>query len=260
MAFRLHLRRQVCLLVLSASRLASALAAGPPSIGRTLFADHTYLQQAQPSTSATTCSRSRTRPCGTRERLLEVVAWLNASPCGAGAVNGSRLVDRTSPVGRRSRVRPRHRQHPGRHVAGRRARSAGGHRGQPGLHPDLAGRGPGDLVEQRVRLRRSGGRLHPPERAHAAEAQPVRAVDDPRRHGACSSGKPTGLLAVQKSPSARSDSLIFAYGEMPGMLDQGRRLTELTAGVVETLEVNEARLRDAARRAASPRPPISPTS
>ena len=57
-------------------------------------------------------------------------------------------------------------------------------------------------------------------------------------------GRLTGLLAVQKSPSARSDSLIMAYGEVPAMVDEARRTTELTAGVVETLTIDEARLRE----------------
>ena len=39
-------------------------------------------------------------------------------------------------------------------------------------------------------------------------------------------GRLTGLVAVQKSPSARSDSLIMAYGEVPAMVDEARRTTE----------------------------------
>jgi argininosuccinate lyase len=57
-------------------------------------------------------------------------------------------------------------------------------------------------------------------------------------------GHVTGLLAVQKSPSARSDSLIFAYGEVPLLLDQMRRMTDLSRGVVETLSFNRERLQD----------------
>jgi argininosuccinate lyase len=58
-------------------------------------------------------------------------------------------------------------------------------------------------------------------------------------------GHVAGMLAVQKSPSARSDNLIFAYGEIPDALEHARRMTELTAGVVATLTMNEARLREA---------------
>src|SRR5260370_16624561 len=55
-------------------------------------------------------------------------------------------------------------------------------------------------------------------------------------------GRLTGLLAVAKTPSARSDNLIFAYGEVPRALDFAQRTTELTTGVVRTFEVNAGRM------------------
>ena len=55
-------------------------------------------------------------------------------------------------------------------------------------------------------------------------------------------GRLTGFLAVSKSPSARSDNLIYAYGEVPRALDLTTRITRLSAGVVRTLRVNVARL------------------
>ena len=58
-------------------------------------------------------------------------------------------------------------------------------------------------------------------------------------------GRLTGLLAVAKTPSARSDNLIFAYGEVPRALDLALRATRLTTGVVRTLEVNSGRMRAA---------------
>ncbi|HKA98008.1 MAG TPA: hypothetical protein VKD66_17205, partial [Streptosporangiaceae bacterium] len=58
-------------------------------------------------------------------------------------------------------------------------------------------------------------------------------------------GRLTGLLAVAKTPSARSDNLIFAYGEVPRALDLAVRATRLTTGVVRTLEVNSGRMRAA---------------
>ena len=59
-------------------------------------------------------------------------------------------------------------------------------------------------------------------------------------------GRLSGFLAVIKSPSARSDNLIYAYGEVPRALDLALRTTRLTGGVVRTLTVN-ARA-DVARR------------
>jgi argininosuccinate lyase len=58
-------------------------------------------------------------------------------------------------------------------------------------------------------------------------------------------GRLSGLLAVAKTPSARSDNLIFAYGEVPKALDLAVRATRLSTGVVRTLEVNAERMRSA---------------
>jgi argininosuccinate lyase len=61
-------------------------------------------------------------------------------------------------------------------------------------------------------------------------------------------GRLTGFLAVTKSPSARSDNLIFAYGEVPRALDLSLRITRLITGVVRTLRVNPDRMYDELRR------------
>jgi argininosuccinate lyase len=57
-------------------------------------------------------------------------------------------------------------------------------------------------------------------------------------------GRLAGFLSVVKTPSARSDNLIFAYGEVPRSLELARRVTRLMSGVVSTLEVNEERMRE----------------
>jgi len=56
-------------------------------------------------------------------------------------------------------------------------------------------------------------------------------------------GRLTGMLAVTKSPSARSDNLIFAYGEVPRALDLTDRITRLMSGVVRTLRLHPERMR-----------------
>ncbi|HEX2178967.1 MAG TPA: lyase family protein, partial [Actinomycetota bacterium] len=55
-------------------------------------------------------------------------------------------------------------------------------------------------------------------------------------------GRLTGLLAVVKTPSARTDNLIFAYGEVPRSLDLAARVTRLMGGVVATLKVRPERM------------------
>uniref|UniRef100_UPI0017E4D830 lyase family protein n=1 Tax=Sporichthya sp. TaxID=65475 RepID=UPI0017E4D830 len=55
-------------------------------------------------------------------------------------------------------------------------------------------------------------------------------------------GRLTGLLATTKSPSARSDNLIFAYGEVPRALDLATRQVALMAGVTSGLTANPERM------------------
>jgi argininosuccinate lyase len=55
-------------------------------------------------------------------------------------------------------------------------------------------------------------------------------------------GRLTGLLAVSKTPSARSDNHIFAYGEVPRALESALRTTRLTRGVISSLQINQTRL------------------
>src|SRR5260370_5762382 len=70
-------------------------------------------------------------------------------------------------------------------------------------------------------------------------------------------GRLTGLLAVAKTPSARSDNLIFAYGEVPPAPDLPLRTTRPTTGVVPTLVVNATRMRAALQSGLSPAPHLA---
>jgi argininosuccinate lyase len=55
-------------------------------------------------------------------------------------------------------------------------------------------------------------------------------------------GRLAGFLAVVKTPSARSDNLIFAYGEVPRSLEQAGKVARLMRGVVATLRVKPERM------------------
>jgi argininosuccinate lyase len=58
-------------------------------------------------------------------------------------------------------------------------------------------------------------------------------------------GRLTGMYALAKSPSARSDQLIFANGEVPRSLDLAIRATRLMAGVTAGLTANPERMYEA---------------
>jgi argininosuccinate lyase len=59
-------------------------------------------------------------------------------------------------------------------------------------------------------------------------------------------GRATGLLVTQRTPSARTDNWLHAYGEVAGALDLARRVVALGAEVTRTLVVDQDALAAAA--------------
>jgi len=242
-AFRLHLRRQVCEVVLTATRLAGALAERGHEHRTTLFADHTYLQQAQPSSVGHYLTSFAYPVLRDAERLLEVVAWLNGSPCGTGAVNGSRLAtDRRSSAAALGfdhvvvNTRDAMWQVDGLVQLASTLASLACTATSLAEDLEIWSSSEFDYVDLGAGYTRSSVLM--PQKRNPYALTMVRGATG------VLIGQATGLLAVQKSPSARSDTLIFAYGEVPAMVDQARRTIALMAGVVETLVVNEDRMRE----------------
>jgi argininosuccinate lyase len=54
-------------------------------------------------------------------------------------------------------------------------------------------------------------------------------------------GRATGVLATQRTPSGRTDNLLYAYGEVDGSVDLAARLPRLAAAVAESLTIDAAR-------------------
>src|SRR2546430_1673918 len=95
-AFRLRLREDLTSLIESSAELAAELARRSGEHAETLMADQTYLQHAQPSTFGHYLLSFAFPVLRGGQRLSEALEWTDASPGGAGCVNGSRLLsDRT---------------------------------------------------------------------------------------------------------------------------------------------------------------------
>jgi argininosuccinate lyase len=60
-------------------------------------------------------------------------------------------------------------------------------------------------------------------------------------------GRATGVLATQKTPSGRTDNLLYAYGEVAGSVTLAARLLRLAAAVAETLTIDTERAAAAVR-------------
>jgi argininosuccinate lyase len=243
-AFRLDVRRRTAQVVVAAAALVRSLVERAGDHRDTLFAEQTYLQHAQPSTVGHYLLSFAYPVIRDGRRLLDVFDWLNASPAGAGCVNGTRLQrDRTAAASRLgfASVIPNTRDAMWQvdglvQLASTLASLA---LTQSSLAEDLEiwASPEFDYVELAEEYTRASVLM--PQKRNPYSLSMIRGTTG------VLIGHVAGMLAVQKSPSARSDNLIFAYGEMPGALEHSRRMTELMAGVVHTLTVNEGRLREA---------------
>lgn len=240
-ALRLHLRTQLLDLVEAAATLAATITTLAHRHSRTWMPDQTYLQHAQPSTFGhyvLSFAYPLVREC---DRLLEAYAWTNASPGGAGCVNGSRLLGDREPVARMlgfdtviEHTRDAMWQTDG--LVDMLASSAGLLSAQSKLAEDLEIWASSEFDYVTIADGYSRASVLMPQKRNPYSLSIIRGASGTLI------GRLTGFLAVVKSPSARSDNLIYAYGEVPRALDLSIRTTRLTDGVVRTLEVNGPRM------------------
>jgi argininosuccinate lyase len=90
-AFRLALRARVLELVAAVARFADGLVALAARERDTLFPDYTYAQVGQPTTAGHWSLSFAYPALRDVERLRRDFAWVDRSPGGAGGVNGSRF-------------------------------------------------------------------------------------------------------------------------------------------------------------------------
>lgn len=241
MAFRLGLRRQVVGLMADTASFVDATAVLADQHAETLFADQTYLQQAQPSTFGHFALTFAFPALRDVDRLANCLDWVNRSPGGAGCVNGSRLA-----------------------VSRDREAELLGFRGVIEHTRDAMWQTDGlvDLLATGTDLLLNMSKLAedleiwdsqefdfvdlagPYTRASVLMPQKRNPYSLSIVRGAAGTliGRLAGFLAVVKSPSARTDNLIFAYGEIPRSLELAAKVTKLMTGVVASLQVNQDRM------------------
>lgn len=240
-ALRVLLRRQVGGLLADVAEFVRAVSDQATRHAETLLPDQTYLQHAQPSTFGHYILHFAYPALRVGERLAELLSWTNQSPAGAGCVHGSRL----------ELSRERLADLLGFDGVIEHTRDA---MWQTDGFVDLVSTAT-TLVENLSRLAEDLEIWDSQEFDFVALAGPYTraSVLMPQKRNPYSLGvvrgsaglligRLTGLLAVGKTPSARSDALIFLYGETPRALDVAARATRLMRGVVGTLEVNAERM------------------
>jgi argininosuccinate lyase len=240
-AFRLHLRDVLTDLIEAAAHLTAALTRLATQHSETWMVDQTYLQHAQPSTFGHYAVSFAYPVLRDGRRLTAALAGVDASPGGAGGVNGTALLpDRTriaELLGFESIIE---------HTRDAMWQT-------DGLIEALSATA--SLLITETKLAEDLEIWASPEFGYVtiAEAFSRSSVLMPQKRNpyaltmirgasAMAIGRLSGLLALTKSPSARSDNLIFAYGEVPRALAAAVRTTRMATGVVSTLHVDTQRL------------------
>ena len=240
-ALRLHVRRQIAELVAEAARFAHDATEQARAHTHTVMPDQTYLQQAQPSTFGHYLLSFVYPVLRDARRLLDELDEVDCSPGGAGCVNGTRLLDDRDVVadtlgfaGVIEHTRDAMWQVDGFIHVLATASSLVSTLSKLAEDLEIWSSSEFDFVDLDDGYTRSSVLM--PQKRNPYSLAIVR--------GACGVliGRLTGFLSVSKSPSARSDNLIYAYGEVPRALDLALRITRLATGVVRTLRVNRARM------------------
>lgn len=240
-AMRLLLRRLVASLVADLGSFVEALAGLAEAHAETVMPDQTYLQQAQPSTFghyALTFAYPALRDC---QRLLQNLDWINRSPGGAGCVNGSRLAldrglvaDLLGFGGVIEHTRDAMWQTDGLIDLLATAASIAGNLSKLAEDLEIWDSQEFDFVQLAGPYTRASVLM--PQKRNPYALAIVRGT------AGVLIGRLCGFLAVVKTPSARTDNMIFAYGEVPRSLELAGRATRLMRGVVATLEVKRERM------------------
>lgn len=240
-SLRLHLRGQIAALVGDSAALADTLAVTAAEHSRTWMPDQTYLQHAQPSTFGHYLLSFAYPVLRDARRLVDALNWTNTSPGGAGCVNGSRLLDDRGPVARSlgfdgviEHTRDAMWQTDGLVDVLAVACSLVGTQSKLAEDLEIWASTEFDYVTVADGYSRSSVLM--PNKRNPYALSIIRGASGTLI------GRLTGFLAVSKSPSARSDNLIYAYGEVPRALDLALRTTRLTDGVARTLQINTDRM------------------
>jgi argininosuccinate lyase len=243
-ALRLRVRRDVADLIEAAGEFVRAVAEVAGEHAETLMVEQTYLQHAQPSTFGHFLLGSAYPVLRTIDRLSTGLDGLNRSPAGAGGVNGSPLTgdrDRMAELlgfdGVIEHTRDAMWQSDG--LTGLVADAATLATTLDRLAEDLEIFSSAEFGWVRLGAGHTRTSVLMPQKRNPYALTMVRG------EAGVLIGRATGMLALAKSPSARSDNLIFAYGEVPRALDLATRATRLMAGVVREVTVDAARMREA---------------
>ncbi len=236
-ALRLALRERILKLHGAVARLASTLARRGTELAETAWNDTTYLQPAQPSSFGHYLAGFGEQATRDLERLGLCYRWVNRSPAGSGGVGGT-----TIPLDRERLAAVLGFDGPTAHIRD-------GMWSADALIDAAVAATQAVMTVDRLAedleiftspqfgyLRLAGGT------ARASVLLPQKrnpySLSVIRGGAGTLIGRTTGLMATQRTPSARTDNWLYAYGEVIGAVEMATRLVELGEEVVDAMEVD----------------------
>ena len=221
-ALRIVLRRQTAQLMADAGRFALSAAEVAAAHREVYMPDQTYLQQAQPSTFGHYLLAFVPPALRDGDRLSAALDQINLSPGGAGCVNGTRLLADRSLIsdllgfdGLIDHTRDAMWQTDSFINLLSTATSLISNQSKLAEDLEIWASQEFDYIDLAGPYTRSSVLM--PQKRNPYSLTIARGA------GGVLIGRLAGFLAVVKSPSARSDNLIFAYGEILGRSNCRRR-------------------------------------
>ena len=239
-AFRIALRERVLDLTAAVVRFAAGLVDAAARERDTPMPDYTYLQAAQPTTAGHWLLSFAYPALRDVERLRGDLAWVNRSPAGSGGVNGSRFeLDRERLAALLGFDGPvTHTRDAVWQTDGFAELSS--HAAIAAIGASRFGEDVEVFSSDEFGLMAIGDELCRASALMPQKRNPYALVV--LRGGAGTLiGRATGVLATQRTPSGRTDNLLFAYGEVAGSVELAARLLRLAAAVAESLTIDAAR-------------------
>ena len=247
-ALRLRVRGDLLDLLDAAADVLAAIARQAGAHAQTYLADQTYLQHAQPSTFGHWLLSFAGPVQREAERLQAELARVNLATGGVGAVNGGRLpYDRqrvADLLGFDGIVEhTRDAMWATDSLLAAVSSATGLVVGLSKAAEDLEIWASNEFGWLQLADGHSRSSVMMPQKRNPYALSMVRG------EAGVLIGRLTGLLAVSRTPSARSDGMIFSYGEVPRALALATKAVRLMAGVVDGVEVDAATMRAALDRA-----------
>ncbi|MDQ3660541.1 MAG: lyase family protein, partial [Actinomycetota bacterium] len=234
-AFRIALRGRILDTLTAVARFAGALARSAGDNANVVMADYTYLQAAQPTTFGHYLLSFCYPALRDGERFREAHEWTNRSPGGAGGVGGTRY-----PVSRQrisellgfggviEHTRDAMWQADGFVALLNACSLAAVNASRLAEDIEIYSSDEFSLVRLSDEFCRASALM--PQKRNPYALVVIRG-------GAGTLiGRATGLMATQRTPSARTDNLLYAYGEVCSALETTTGLLDLATGVTDGLQ------------------------